>query len=228
MCSSSGKGGPGGTVRNAKKPVSSSGCCRQELAVPREHLGRCVDRPEDRAGDHRRHRVQLERERRDDAEVAAAAADRPEEIRVLVLARADEAAVGEHDVRGEHVVDRQAVLPRQVSDAAAEQEADACRADDPDRRCEPEGVRRVVDVGRACAAADLRRARVGIDARPSASARGRSRCRRRRSRSRRRCVPRREPRCRDRSPGRTRAPRCTSATSRQRATSAGRLSIIAL
>ena len=70
--------------------------------------------------------VAAERERRDDAEVAAAAAQRPEEIGVRVIAGGDEAAVGEHDVGGEQVVDGEPEAPGQVADAAAEGEpADA-------------------------------------------------------------------------------------------------------
>ena len=51
-------------------------------------------------------------ERGDDAEVAAAAAQRPEQIGVLVRARGDRAAVGQHHVGLEQVVDRQPVLAR--------------------------------------------------------------------------------------------------------------------
>ena len=49
-CSSSGNGGPGGTVRNAKKPLSSSGALADELAVPRRPRPRRSSRPEHRAG----------------------------------------------------------------------------------------------------------------------------------------------------------------------------------
>ena len=42
-CSSSGNGGPGGMVRNAKKPLELVGLRGQEVAVPAEHLGRVVD-----------------------------------------------------------------------------------------------------------------------------------------------------------------------------------------
>ena len=72
----------------------------------------------------------------DDAEVAAAAADRPEQVRVRVRVRAEDLPVGGHDVGGEEVVDRQAVLPHQVADAAAGRDpADPDRAGvaEPDR-----------------------------------------------------------------------------------------------
>ena len=73
-----------------------------------------------------------------DAEVAAAAAQRPEQVGVLVGARVDLRAVGEHDVGAEQVVDRQAEAPGQVADAAAEREpADAGGRDDPDGVARP-------------------------------------------------------------------------------------------
>ena len=87
-------------MRKAKKPLSSRGALGQELAVDREDLGGLLDRPERRAADDGVDVVQAEHERGDDAEVAAAAADRPEEVGVLVGAGADALAVGEHDVGG--------------------------------------------------------------------------------------------------------------------------------
>ena len=54
--------------------------------------------------------MRLEKEARDHSEVATPSAERPEEIRVLVLARRDEAAIGPDDVRFEQVVDRLAVF----------------------------------------------------------------------------------------------------------------------
>ena len=58
-----------------------------------------------------------------DAEVAAAAADRPEQVRVRVAVGAHELAVRGHDVGREQVVDREPVLAHEVADAAAEGEA---------------------------------------------------------------------------------------------------------
>ena len=64
--------------------VSSSGAFADELAVAVEQLLRLRERMDDQPGEHLGpDRVQPELERRDDAEVAAAAADRPEQVRVL-------------------------------------------------------------------------------------------------------------------------------------------------
>ena len=97
--------------------------------------------------------MQPEEERGDDAEVAAAAANRPEEVGVLVCAGRHEAAVGQHHVGFEQVVDRQTALAGQVAEAAAEGEAaDAGGRDDAARRGQAEGVGGVVDVAPGAAA----------------------------------------------------------------------------
>jgi hypothetical protein len=78
------------------------GCLADELAVERERLAGRADLVEDRAADHRADRVELELERGHYAEVPAAAAQRPEQVRVLRPAGGDEAAVGGDDV-GRHL-----------------------------------------------------------------------------------------------------------------------------
>ena len=65
-----------------------------------------------------------EHERRDHAEVAAAAPQRPEQVWVLGCAGGDEPAVGQYDVGREQVVDRSArTAASQVADAAAQRQA---------------------------------------------------------------------------------------------------------
>ena len=87
-----------------------------ELAVELQHLRRARERMDhEAADDHRPDRVQPVLERGDDAEVAAAAADGPEEIGVLGGARVDELAVGEHDVGAQQVVDRHPETCRRAS-----------------------------------------------------------------------------------------------------------------
>ena len=111
------------------------------------------------------HRVRLEQEARHHAEIAAAAAQRPEQIGILRLARRDEAAVGQHDVGLEQVVDGEAVLARQIAGAAAERQAgDAGGRDDAERHGQPEGVGGVVDVARRAARLDAHRPVRRIDA----------------------------------------------------------------
>ena len=93
-------------------------------------------RPAEDPGD----RVELEDEAGDDAEVAAAAADRPEQVGVAILAGDDDPAVGGDDLDRDEAVDRQAVLADEPADPATEREpgqADAGRV--AERRREPVG-----------------------------------------------------------------------------------------
>ena len=80
----SGKGGPGGTVRKAKKPLSSSGAWAMKSRYQRSTSAAWSSVPEHRPGVDGADGVQPEQERGDDAEVAAAAAHGPEQIRVLL------------------------------------------------------------------------------------------------------------------------------------------------
>ena len=106
--------------------------------------------------DHRAHRVQGKLERCDHAEVAAAAAQRPEQIGVLLLRCTNDARIGGHHLGGDQVVARQAGDGREPADAATEREpADAGVADEAARRCEPVLLRGRIDIGpRGAAAAD--------------------------------------------------------------------------
>jgi len=71
--------------------------------------------------------MRLELEGGDDAEVAAGAAYGPEQILVLGRACTTKLTVGGDDVDREQVVDRQSVLPTQMSGATVEGQAgDAC------------------------------------------------------------------------------------------------------
>ena len=98
------------------------------------------------------------------AEVAAAAAQRPEQVGVLVLARAHEPAVGEHDLGREQRVDRQAVVAHQPADAAAEREpADAGVRDLAGGHGEAVLLGRGVELAEQRAAADADHGALGVD-----------------------------------------------------------------
>ena len=147
-----------------EEAVQLPGRGRQELAVGREHLCAELGRPERRAADDGADLVQPEEERGDDAEVPAAAPERPEQVGVLVGARADAFAAREHDVRLEQVVDRESVLAAEVADAAAEREAaDSGGRDDPARRRQAVLVRRAVDLAPGAASTDAHGARLRVD-----------------------------------------------------------------
>src|SRR3954447_2049234 len=94
------------------------------LDVALEHLGRVLPRPEHRAGIDLRRGVQDELDRGHDAEAAAAAAQRPEQLGLVVAVAAHEAAVGGDELDRDDAVRREAVPAREPAQAAAERVAD--------------------------------------------------------------------------------------------------------
>ena len=143
---------------------------RGDQQARRERVGR-VRRPLLPRGDHRRGVVpeRLERghlrrghgrelERRDDADARPARpAQRPEQVRLLVLVAAHRAAVGEHDLGGDQRVRGQPVEAAEDPEPAAERQpgdADGRAAARRDR--DAVGVERVVDVAQERAGADRR------------------------------------------------------------------------
>src|SRR5688500_19474930 len=75
-------------------------------------------------------RMEPELERRHDPEVRAGATQAPEELRVLVLACANDPAVGGRELDGQQIVDRQTELPLQPAHAPSEREAGDTRVRD--------------------------------------------------------------------------------------------------
>ena len=110
-------------------------------------------------------RLEPELEGSRDPEVPAGAAQAPEQLGLVGLGRADEPAVGGHDLDGGQVVDREPEVPLQAADSTAErQPGDAGVADDAGRA--DEAVRLGGDVelaeerpavrpGDACSRVDL-------------------------------------------------------------------------
>ena len=219
--SSAGTNGAGGSaIRNEIVRQLLGRARRDRHEAAQDVPGR---RHEQRAAEDLADRVELELEAGDDAEVAAAAAHRPEQVRVRVLAGGDLAAVGRDDLDRHERIDGQAVLAHQPADPATERQAgDADRARVAERRREPVGGRGVRVLARRSGRAAPRR-RGGRDrcGGPS-SRRGRGRCRRRSCRSRRGCGRRRGPTA-SRPDSRARSTvRATSAASAARTMSAGR------
>ena len=93
-------------------------------------------------------RVRQVLERGHHAEVAASSAQGPEEVGVLVRARAQVAPVGGDELARDEVVDRHAVCAALVGVPAGEREAGDTRLrDHPAGNREAEGLRLAVDVG---------------------------------------------------------------------------------
>ena len=127
-----------------------------ELAVDAHDLAGLIDRVEDRPAVDVVDRVQAELERGDDAEVAAAAAQRPEQVRrsrsSLAVTSSPSAVTTSAEIR---LSQREAAAAREVADAAAErQPPDAGRGDDPAGGREAVGVRRGVEIAPGGAALD--------------------------------------------------------------------------
>ena len=113
---------------------------------------------------HRTHRVALERERGDHAEVAATAADGPEQVGVRVRRRRPHLAVGAHHLGGQQVVDRHPVLAADPPLPTAEREpGDAGVGDDAARGDEPEGLGLVVHVADQGSTLDAHRPSLRVD-----------------------------------------------------------------
>src|ERR671936_2061746 len=108
--------------------------------------------------------MELEVESRDDAEVAAAAADAPEELAVLALTRRDDRAVRRHHLGLDEVVAGEAVLRRRPPVPAARREAaDPGRRHPPARRVQAVLLRGAVELPPKDAAAHAGDAGSGID-----------------------------------------------------------------
>ena len=86
-----------------------------------DHLGRRGE--DEQAADDRVDRVEPVLQARDDAEVAAAAAQRPEQLRLGLGVHAAQPPVRGDDLRREQVVDGQPVLAHEEADAAGERDA---------------------------------------------------------------------------------------------------------
>jgi hypothetical protein len=92
-------------------------------------------------------RVEPEHELGHDAEIAATAAERPQQVRVTALTRLNGRAVRRHDGRTDEVVARQPARPHQEADPAGQrQSADPGVDERATRNVEPVRDGRAVDV----------------------------------------------------------------------------------
>ena len=122
--SGSGMSGIGGSISSRPTVVIDSGIRGASRCQAAQHLGCPLDRPEHRAGVDLGDRVEPELDGGDDAEVAAAAAQRPEQGRLGVGVGAHQLAVGgDHLDRGD-AVGGDAVGAAEPAEPAAERVAD--------------------------------------------------------------------------------------------------------
>ena len=124
--------GPG-AVRGVHQPGEDRQVVRRVghgVAVEAEQVGSGVDRVGDQAAGDHVDGMQAVGERGGDAEVPAAAAQRPEQVRVRGRVDLEDLAVRGHELDAQQVVGREAVLGHQPAEPAAEGEAgDAGRRD---------------------------------------------------------------------------------------------------
>ncbi len=204
-CTSGGRNGSGGASRSTAQYAQFLRHVFRRRAVLMQGILCLIERQHDEAAiDQRPDRMQRELEARDDAEIAAAAANRPEQIFVRVGACVEQFAVGGDHVGRNQIVDGHAVFAAEPAEAAAErQTCDAGGRVDAERRGEPERLRFVVEIARASRRVRHRRAALPDRSGPISSATGRSRGRRHTTRCRRCCGRRRAPRAADRCRART-------------------------
>src|ERR1700757_2929155 len=110
--------------------------------------------------------MQLERKRRDDAEVSAAAAKRPVQVGIFIGVGFNKIAIGQYNIGREEVIDAQSVFTREVSHSTPQsQPANTGCGNDSAWRRKPKHMRRVIDVAPCAPAADSDSARLRIDKR---------------------------------------------------------------
>ncbi len=106
----------------------------------------------------------LELEGRHDPEVAATTADGPKEIGMLGFADGHERAIGQHEIGGEQIVDRQAAIAAEIAESAAQREpTDAGGRDDAAGYRQPERLGGMIDIAPERAAFHQHPPGVGID-----------------------------------------------------------------
>ena len=126
---------------------------RHEVSIELQDFASAIAREEDHSAEHGVDGLQLILEGRHDAEISAAAAQGPEQVRVFIGAGADEFAVGGHDLEGSNVVDGEAVLSDQPAGAAAERQArDPSVRNDTGWRRQAVNVSFLVEISKLCAA----------------------------------------------------------------------------
>ena len=138
--------GGGDLLRRRARPVAPGA----------QHLGVALVGEEHEARVHVGVRVEAELHRGDDAEVAAAAAQRPEELRVVLGGRAHALAGGGDELDRGDAVGREAVLAGQPAQAAAERVADDADVG--------RGAREREEAVRGRRLGDLEPERAGLDA----------------------------------------------------------------
>ena len=127
-------------VRCAEQPGVGSQLVRRrshEVAIVADHRAGLIAGMDDQAAQHGRHRVRPVQEGGDDPEIAAAAAQRPEQIGIVLRARGDDGAIRRDDLEGQDIVAGQPVLARPASRRRRPGSGRQCRSSRRRRRERP-------------------------------------------------------------------------------------------
>jgi hypothetical protein len=118
-----GKGLNRGHIYEERITTHLVGGCEHEVPIGGEHRAGLVHRIE-RLSRHdlRSDLPEAKLERRDDAEIAPSAAQRPIEVGMVVCRRDNHLTVGEHHLRRDEVVDGEADGAGKVTDSATQSE----------------------------------------------------------------------------------------------------------
>ena len=134
------------------------GRLRHERAIVAQKLGRIREGMDQQTRENLRPKcMQPEFEARDDPEIAAAATERPEQVRILRLAGATDLAIGRDDICANQIVDRHAELSRGPAEATAQREpGNSRRRVDAHRSRQTKGLSFAIEVSERCARLDPR------------------------------------------------------------------------
>src|SRR6476660_739753 len=78
--------------------------------------------PKHRTGEYLIHRTSAKEKGSDNSEVAAPAADRPEQVIIFLSAGGFKTAIGQHDVNLQQIIQTQTIFPRQIASSSTERE----------------------------------------------------------------------------------------------------------
>src|SRR6185369_4680626 len=135
------------------------------LAILLQNVLRLGEGKYDQAGQYiRADRIELKLKIGNDAKVAAAPANSPEEIWILGFTRSDHPAIGRYYIRREQIIDRHSIFPAEPAKAAAKSEpGNACCGINTKRCCQTKCLCFAIEVRKLCPGADVRSFLVCID-----------------------------------------------------------------
>ena len=141
--------------KKSKKTVHPLGSLLNKVAIRCEDIRGLLQRPERRPKLDNVDGVHPKLKRSDHAEVSASAAHCPKEVGILLIVRGNEAAIGQHHVDRQQIVDRQSVSAAKISDTSAQRKSsDAGGGNEAAGRSQAESMGCMIDVAPKAACLD--------------------------------------------------------------------------